>query len=508
MDAFFELNKESLLCSVNITSDKLQLNKLYDSNNHLLITFGDDPTEYHKDVYDIICDRMVHRWIHFSAIDNVDNFNSAVNYCYMSNITSPHENTRPIFSIFTTCYNSFEKIIRAYNSVKSQTLVDWEWVILDDSPENDHFIFLQKLFKEDSKIRLYKRSENSGSIGNVKNEAVSLCRGKYVIELDHDDEILPYVLLDATTVFDKNDEIGFVYMDFSNVYENGSNFDYGNWFALGHSGYYREKHNGKWIYVAVTPNINNVTLSHIVSIPNHPRIWRKSALLSMGNYNEFLPISDDYELLLRTAAYTKIARIRKLGYIQYMNDNNNNFSLIRNSEINRLRFHLTNHCYESYKINEVMKSKNAYDSQITNYNQIWKRPEFNYVYCNEIINLNYKAQYCIIGLETLYTNYDKISQLYIEENNDIILLDNKYNSKDNTLCDVLDKLGFDRMKYYSMDDCTDKELEKYFMLIYKSCSDYYIIQRTIIPLPNNKINTTITDFVNISNILDAIIYTP
>ena len=25
----------------------------------------------------------------------------------------------------------------------------------------------------------------------MKNEAVSLCRGKYIIELDHDDEILP-----------------------------------------------------------------------------------------------------------------------------------------------------------------------------------------------------------------------------------------------------------------------------------------------------------------------------
>ena len=32
----------------------------------------------------------------------------------------------------------------------------------------------------------------------------------------------------------------------------------------------------------------------------------------------------------------KVAKIRKLGYIQFMNDNNNNFSLIRNGEINRL----------------------------------------------------------------------------------------------------------------------------------------------------------------------------
>ena len=83
-------------------------------------------------------------------------------------------------------------------------------MVLDDTTEDEHFVFLRKLFKDDNRIRLYKRSENSGNIGNVKNEAVSLCRGKYVIELDHDDELVPDVLLDAKNVFDNDDEIGFV----------------------------------------------------------------------------------------------------------------------------------------------------------------------------------------------------------------------------------------------------------------------------------------------------------
>jgi glycosyltransferase involved in cell wall biosynthesis len=95
----------------------------------------------------------------------------------------------PEFSLFTTCYNSYDKIIRAYNSIKTQTLLDWEWVILDDSPNDEHFPFLKKALSHDKRIRLYKRSENNGNIGNVKNEAVSLCRGNYLLEMDHDDEI-------------------------------------------------------------------------------------------------------------------------------------------------------------------------------------------------------------------------------------------------------------------------------------------------------------------------------
>jgi len=50
-----------------------------------------------------------------------------------------------------------------------------------------------------------------------------------------------------------------------------------------------------------------------------------------------------------------MVRIPTLGYIQYMNRENNNFSLIRNSEINRLREHLTPLCYQTLRIMDVMK---------------------------------------------------------------------------------------------------------------------------------------------------------
>jgi len=401
----------------------------------------------------------------------------------MKNITKP---LRPIFSIFTTCYNSYDKILRAYNSVLSQTLKDWEWVILDDSPDDAHFLFIKEKLKDENRVRLYKRNQNSGSIGNVKNEAVSLCRGSYLIELDHDDEILPYVLQDSAKVFDENKDIGFIYMDYSNIYEKDNrNFYYGNNFSLGYAGYYRLKYKDKWLYVASTPNINNVTLSHIVSIPNHPRIWRKDVLLKIGNYNELLPIADDYELLLRTAVNTKIAKIHKLGYIQYMNENQNNFSLIRNSEINRLREHLTHHCYDDYKVDQYMKDAGAFEELVGEGGgrvSIWKREVFIHKYYNQIINLNHKKQICIIGLKTLYNNFHQIKQLYLNNNDyDFILLDGgegegEKGNSDN-LCKIMDCLDFQKFKCYYMDDCTDKELINYFHLIIKSCDDYQIIER-------------------------------
>ena len=97
--------------------------------------------------------------------------------------------------------------------------------------------------------------------------------------------------------------------------------------------------------------------------------------------------------------------------------------------------------------------------------------------CNYLININRKTQYCIIGLETLYKFYYEIKQLYKNSEIDFLLLDNKFNSLDNTLCNILDNLSFEKMKCYSMEDCSDDELVNYFHLIYKSCDDYYIIKR-------------------------------
>lgn len=473
IDSFFTINKEKLLCSVSIYNNNTCLNQLFNLNYHLLITFGNSSEEYIKDVYDILPSRINLRWIHLTTIDSVDQFNSSVQYCYMYNIVK-QECLRPVFSIFTTCYNSFEKIKRAYDSVKGQIYKDWEWVIIDDSPEDTHFLFLKDLFQGDNRIRLYKRSENSGNIGNVKNEAVSLCRGNFVLELDHDDEITPDCLKDAVCVFNQDPEVGFIYMNFSNIYENGVNFNYGNHYALGYSGYYMEKYKNKWIYVSSSANINNVTLSHIVSVPNHPRIWKKDVLMQMGNYNECLPVSDDYELLLRTAVRTKMVKIHQLGYIQYMNSNENNFSLIRNSEINRLCKHLTSHCFREYAIDKNMKEKNAFE--LPQHKPIWEIDNYKPSYCNDVVNLHYTKQYCIIGIETLCHHYNEIKELYKTNTNDFIIIDKIDDVQ--LLCNMLDKLEFNRMKCYAL-PCSDEQLINYFHFIYKSCHQVHVFERRI-----------------------------
>jgi hypothetical protein len=98
---------------------------------------------------------------------------------------------------------------------------------------------------------------------------------------------------------------------------------------------------------------------------------------------------------------------------------------------------------------------------------------YEHKYCNKIVNLDYDKQYCIIGLDSLILNKDKISSLYEDLRNDFLILDNKSNL--GHLQYMLDIYGFSRFKCYVLIDETPEILIKYFLLQYKSCENYEII---------------------------------
>lgn len=461
-------------CTLHITSDKAFLEHLYNSHYHVLVTYGPDEKEYIRDVRSVISERLCKHWIHVNYTDP-ERFERSVAYCYISNVLNKREISRPVFSIFTTCYQSYKKIERPYHSLKAQTNPDWEWVIVDDSGSDEHFAFLKTMFANEPRIRLYNRSGNSGSIGNVKNEAISLCRGKYVLELDHDDIILPDLLEDATTGFQKYPDVGFIYMDYCNIYENGANFSYGDFACKGYSGYYYQKTSHGWVNVMSTPQINNVTMSHLTCMPNHPRIWKRDLLLQVGNYSEMLPICDDLEVLLSTCKHTKMLKIPKLAYIQFFNEGQNNFSLIRNSEINRLGPKFIVPIWKQLNNSDAFfKASNAWDgsSEIV---QIWKRAETP-PYLNRVFHPDYETQICIIGIFALNANMERIQELYKNPSNDFFLIVPRGARED--IIQMLENKGLARMKFYILENATYQTMLRYFYRIYKSVNGIIIFDDT------------------------------
>ena len=107
--------------------------------------------------------------------------------------------------------------------------------------------------------------------------------------------------------------------------------------------------------------------------------------------------------------------------------------------------------------------------------KIWKRNNYCHKYSNEIINVDYTKQICMIGIENL--DDPEIYELYKDKLNDFIVLDNNITTQKIQM--ILESKDYDRMKCYAMSDCSDIELERYFLLLYKNIDNYKIYNRRI-----------------------------
>ena len=79
IDQFFITNQATLDCSVYITNNLKKVEKIHDSNNHLLITYGDNSSEYRDQLLTIISKEMLIRHIHMNKIIDIDDFNKFIN---------------------------------------------------------------------------------------------------------------------------------------------------------------------------------------------------------------------------------------------------------------------------------------------------------------------------------------------------------------------------------------------------------------------------------------------
>lgn len=273
-------------------------------------------------------------WLHFPDTSDLDEIGRQVFECYVLASTSPCES--PLVSVITPTYNTGDKIYRPYHSLLAQTYKDWEWVIIDDSEDDGKtFEVLSGLAEKDSRIRVYRESRHSGVIGHVKRTGFDLGRGSILVELDHDDRLTPDCLGWLVKGFDNHPEVGFIYTDFAEVFENGGSLEYGPGWGMGYGSYRKEVHNGLEYSVVNCPHINSKTIRHIIAAPNHVRAWRTEVYRGIGGHNPKVHVADDFEVMVRTFLSTRMGHLPKMGYVQYRNQDGNT-QTTRNKDIQRL----------------------------------------------------------------------------------------------------------------------------------------------------------------------------
>jgi len=274
------------------------------------------------------------RWLHYDTLPDLTQLGIDAYDRYLTNVYNGKEvDDSLLVTVFTPAYKTREKIYRPFQSLKEQTYSNWEWIIVDDSDDDGRtFKMLNNLAKKDHRIQVFKPWEHSGIIGKLKNWACSLGKGQILVELDHDDELTDDALDYVVKGFKQFPEAGFLYTDCAETYENGTSHTYRKGWAFGYGSYTDVEYKGKVYKSGSAGNINAKTIRHIVSTPNHIRAWRKSFYESIGGHNKELHVADDYEIMVRTFLKTRMIRVPKLCYIQYIS---NTTQQVRNKDIHR-----------------------------------------------------------------------------------------------------------------------------------------------------------------------------
>lgn len=115
----------------------------------------------------------------------------------------------PLVSVIIPSYNREKLILKAINSVLSQTFRDFEILVIDDASTDNTEQVIKDL--PNDKIHYYKLNRNGGQC-IARNFGMGKARGKFIAFLDSDDEWLPEKLdLQISCFRQGSEKLGCVY---------------------------------------------------------------------------------------------------------------------------------------------------------------------------------------------------------------------------------------------------------------------------------------------------------
>ena len=205
-------------------------------------------------------------------------------------------------SVLMPVYKTPKKFLReAIESILKQTFKDFEFLILDDCPEQS----VEKIVKSynDSRIAYYKNRTNLG-ISESRNKLLDIACGEYIAVMDHDDIALPERFAKETAFLDSHPDTGVV----------------GSWYEC----FPNIKTKRKYIINSQIERdlINNCSILH-------PSAMIRKSVLTANNIryeSEFSP-AEDYALWVRLIGKTKFGNIPEV--LQKYRDHAGNTSKLK-----------------------------------------------------------------------------------------------------------------------------------------------------------------------------------
>jgi glycosyltransferase involved in cell wall biosynthesis len=115
----------------------------------------------------------------------------------------------PSISLITPHYNRPELLAEMVSSVKQQTFVDWELIIVDDQSEDSKWESILAN-SSDKRVKVTRRHTGHKGPNTCRNIGLELSKGRYIMFLDSDDLLAPWCLSMRLAEFAKRQELDFL----------------------------------------------------------------------------------------------------------------------------------------------------------------------------------------------------------------------------------------------------------------------------------------------------------
>jgi hypothetical protein len=214
------------------------------------------------------------------------------------------------FSVFTPSHN-LKDIDRPLKSLLNQTFKDFEWVLLlNGDALSEEMSIREKLVSAKIDFQILHEFSGNENIGYLKKTNCKSATGEILVELDHDDELMPNCLEELSKAFEQGYD--FCYSDDYYVQLEDDKEVYIAPFSPQWGWKVKEDKKGRKYHPSFDPSPSS--FSFIWYAPDHVRAWRRDFYEKIGGHDESLEVCDDYELMCRTYIRGKCHRIPKPLY--------------------------------------------------------------------------------------------------------------------------------------------------------------------------------------------------
>jgi O-antigen biosynthesis protein len=216
-----------------------------------------------------------------------------------------------MISVFTPSHDP-KFLDQCYESLKSQTYTNWEWIVLLNGGAEWH-----RPDYDERVVIAYAKPAFDGNVGALKRHAVDLCSGNILVELDHDDLLAPRALERIAEEFSKDPKAVFVYSDFAQINEDGTP----NYQMFSQEFGWEYYQDGDYLVCkSLKPTPHNI--SYIWYAPNHVRAFLKDAYKTAGGYDAQRRVLDDQDLMARLYLQGGFKHIEECLYYQRVHPKN------------------------------------------------------------------------------------------------------------------------------------------------------------------------------------------